>query len=68
MSVLKDYVLLLLLTGQRRGNIESLRWSHIDFHNNTIYDPSDGKIVGTNIVKNTAKEFAGIYRQFGKNP
>lgn len=36
---LKDYVLLLLLTGQRRGNIESLRWSHIDFHNNIMYLP-----------------------------
>ncbi len=32
--------------------------SNIDFFNNTIYDPSDGKIVGTNIVKNVAKEFS----------
>lgn len=31
--------------------------SNIDFYNNTIYDPADGKIIGTNIVKNTAKEF-----------
>lgn len=31
--------------------------SNIDFCNNTIYDPADGKIVGTNISKNTAKEF-----------
>ena len=31
--------------------------SNIDFHNNTIYDPADGKIVGTNLLKNTAKEF-----------
>lgn len=30
---------------------------NIDFCNNTIYDPADGKIIGTNIVKNTAKEF-----------
>lgn len=30
---------------------------NIDFYNNTIYDPADGKIIGTNIVKNTAKEF-----------
>ena len=36
---------------------EALTLNNIDFHNNTIYDPSDGKIVGTNIVKNTAKEF-----------
>lgn len=28
-----------------------------DFFNNTIYNPADGKIIGTNIVKNTAKEF-----------
>lgn len=32
--------------------------SNIDFHNNTIYDPADGKIIGTNIAKNTAKEFS----------
>lgn len=31
--------------------------SNIDFFNNTIYDPDDGRIIGTNIVKNTAKEF-----------
>ena len=31
--------------------------SNIDFHNNTIYDPADWKIVGTNLLKNTAKEF-----------
>lgn len=31
--------------------------SNIDFYNNTIYDPADGKIVGTNIFKNTGKEF-----------
>ena len=31
--------------------------SNIDFYNNTIYDPADGKIIGTNILKNTAKEF-----------
>lgn len=31
--------------------------SNIDFYNNTIYDPDDGKIIGTNIAKNTAKEF-----------
>lgn len=31
--------------------------SNIDFYNNTIYDPTDGKIIGTNLVKNTAKEF-----------
>lgn len=30
---------------------------NVDFCNNTIYDPADGKIIGTNIVKNTAKEF-----------
>lgn len=30
---------------------------NIDFYNNTIYDSADGKIIGTNIVKNTAKEF-----------
>ena len=31
--------------------------SNIDFFNNTIYDPADSKIIGTNLVKNTAKEF-----------
>ena len=30
---------------------------NIDFYNNTIYDPADGRIIGTNIAKNTAKEF-----------
>ena len=30
---------------------------NIDFCNNIIYDPADGKIIGTNIVKNIAKEF-----------
>jgi len=32
--------------------------SGICFHNNTIYDPADGKIVGINYVKNQAKEFS----------
>lgn len=32
--------------------------SGICFYNNTIYDPADGKIVGTNYVKNQAKEFS----------
>lgn len=32
--------------------------SNIDFANNTIYDPDDGKIIGTNIVRGIAKEFA----------
>lgn len=31
--------------------------SNIDFCNNTVYDPSDGRIIGTNIKKNVAKEF-----------
>ena len=31
--------------------------SNIDFANNTIYDPDNGRIVGTNIVKGTTKEF-----------
>lgn len=31
--------------------------SNIDFANNTIYDPDDGRIIGNNILKNTAKEF-----------
>ena len=30
---------------------------NIEFCNNTIYDPADGKIIGTNLIKNTAKEF-----------
>lgn len=32
--------------------------SGIYFYNNTIYDPADGKIIGTNYVKNQAKEFS----------
>ena len=32
--------------------------SNMDFFNNTIYDPADSRIIGTNIVKNTAKEFS----------
>ena len=31
--------------------------SNIDFNNNTVYDPADGKIIGINIQKNVAKEF-----------
>ncbi len=31
--------------------------SNIDFFNNTVYDPADGRIIGTNLAKNTAKEF-----------
>lgn len=31
--------------------------SNIDFYNNTIYDPDDGVIVGTNTARNVAKEF-----------
>ena len=30
---------------------------NIDFYNNTIFDPSDEKIIGINLAKNTAKEF-----------
>ncbi len=30
---------------------------NIDFHGSTIFDPSDGKIVGTNLAKGTYKEF-----------
>jgi len=30
---------------------------NIDFYNNIIYDSTDGMIIGTNIVKNTAKQF-----------
>lgn len=39
----------IMYTAQPLGNI--------DFYNNTIYDPADGKIIGTNITKNVAKEF-----------
>ena len=31
--------------------------SNIYFFNNTIYDPDDGKIIGINLLKDTAKEF-----------
>ena len=31
--------------------------NNIDFCNNTVYDPADGKIIGINILKNAAKEF-----------
>lgn len=34
---LRDFILLLLLTGQRKNNIFRLRWSDIDFHNNIMY-------------------------------
>ncbi len=36
-------------------NAETL--SNIDFYNNTVYDPADGRIIGININKNIAKEF-----------
>lgn len=36
---LKNFILLLLYTGQRKMNICSLKWSYIDFHNNTLYLP-----------------------------
>ena len=31
--------------------------SNIDFNNNAVYDPADGKIIGINFSKNAAKEF-----------
>ncbi|MDR2524019.1 MAG: hypothetical protein LBC95_00545, partial [Candidatus Nomurabacteria bacterium] len=31
--------------------------SGVCFANNTIFDPADGKIIGTNVFRNTAKEF-----------
>ena len=31
---------------------------NIDFFKNTIYDPADSKIIGTNLSKNTTREFA----------
>ncbi|MCL2629228.1 MAG: site-specific integrase [Alphaproteobacteria bacterium] len=34
---MKNYTLLLLLTGQRGCNVKSLKWSDIDFHNNSLY-------------------------------
>lgn len=36
---LRCYISLLLFTGQRSCNIKSLKWSHIDFHNNIMYLP-----------------------------
>ncbi len=30
---------------------------NIDFYNNIVYDPADGKIIGTNLCKNICKEF-----------
>jgi integrase len=38
-SLHKQLVLLLLYTGQRKGNIAALKWSNIDFTNNTLYLP-----------------------------
>ena len=35
----KNYILLSLFTGQRRGNVLALRWSDVDFHNGYIYFP-----------------------------
>lgn len=37
---MKDYIMLLLLTGQRGCNIRALKWSDIDFYNNILYLPS----------------------------
>ncbi len=34
-----NFVLLLLYTGQRRSNIESLKWEQVDFYNKSIYLP-----------------------------
>lgn len=34
---MRDFILLLLLTGQRKNNIFRLKWSDIDFHNNIMY-------------------------------
>ncbi len=36
---------------------DSLPLSGLCFHNNTIFDPSGGKIIGINYIKNVAKEF-----------
>lgn len=36
---LRDYIMLLLLTGQRGCNIRALKWSNIDFYNNILYLP-----------------------------
>ncbi len=36
---MRDYITLLLLTGQRGCNIRSLKWSNIDFYNNILYLP-----------------------------
>jgi len=36
---LRQLVMLLLLTGQRKSNIMSIKWSYIDFHNNMLYLP-----------------------------
>jgi serine/threonine protein kinase len=38
-------------------NYNATTLSNIEFYNNTIYDPDNGKIIGTNIVRNVAKEF-----------
>lgn len=39
-------------------NYSAMPLSNIDFCNNTVYVPDDGKIVGINTVKGTAKEFS----------
>lgn len=36
---LKQFIMLLLLTGQRKMNICSIKWADIDFHNGILYLP-----------------------------
>ncbi|MCM1294161.1 MAG: site-specific integrase [Prevotella sp.] len=36
---LKNFILLLLFSGQRKANILSLRWEYFNFHNNIMYLP-----------------------------
>ncbi|MDR2412792.1 MAG: site-specific integrase [Rickettsiales bacterium] len=38
-SRMKHLILLLLFTGQRKSNICSLKWEHIDFYNKSLYLP-----------------------------
>lgn len=37
----RDFFLLLLYTGQRRGNVQAMQWRHIDFDNGIWHIPRD---------------------------
>lgn len=71
-SVWGPYFRVLILTGQRRGEVSSLKWSEVDFQNSIIVKPGsrtkNGKPHKTHMCKFVVDELRAIYPDKGNGP